>query len=386
MDMPNRRRASLMRASLVTVVLMVSVLATGTSCHDGKHESAQASDPRDWLERIVVDLERINLQGGSLKVPELKRAWRDDQMKPLLHRAYHTIDSLLGRDSVEARTIALTARLQMVSSTYGVDWDEENPRNRKPRDYFDKVLATLDRGIAAAPQNAELRYRKGRVCGELIFDEYGGSADRHPLDRIEAAENCRRAFELDSTGADYRKFLAVFLLMGPHPEEAEPYVRGQRGELAQLHALLVDWEALPIPPSAVIDPRTADLENERLYDNVIDDWTMGRLRVMRFDGPASDIEAFYRQTMPGFRLYPTPQTRRIERGATNSHQIFVMRDGRYTPAASAEQCKKLNKPWSGPMMELIVSEFHDTPEGAARPYCTVTFLNWRKPGSIDEGR
>ncbi len=356
--------------------LLISTLALGQP-----KDSPAAREPSDRrVEFTIAGLE--TLASASAQDMEASERAAEVARGPEVRWARAYLDSLLRADSTDFRANLLYARLgiQVIECT-PIEWigGKEKPLPFAARD----LARATDRAILTEPMNPEGYLWKGAAC-TMPITQGPGPMSRAPLDRDSGLRAFQRAVELAPDSLHYRLALASSLLDAGKRDEARETMRLAEDGAHPMYRLLVDWTRIPRPAGAT--PTGELMARETAERLGATDWVDARVDAFVVAGTPAEIEAFYRQHIPSFKLYELSREKQEGETVRIMEERLVWNGDDLTPVASQAEVERTDGV-AGSVMWVVVSASHPSARSsratgmpAGRDFCVVSLANLRDLG------
>lgn len=181
----------------------------------------------------------------------------------------------------------------------------------------------------------------------------------------------------------YKEALADYLIQHQEPQEALKVLADLQNGQHPVSLLLGDMESFPVPEKAVFDPtKTTRFSEEMAWKGRISDNIYVRARAYLIPSPVKEVETFYKQRFPSFKLGKPYKVYKEEPWMAVYNFLFRR------PAAGWELQRRLpDNPTDGMMMtlseirisdpEMVEMVNDEAPVALGNEYSVLVVLNLR---------
>jgi hypothetical protein len=208
-------------------------------------------------------------------------------------------------------------------------------------------------------------------------------------DLAQAIKYSREAVMIEPANDVYREALALYLVEDQKPAEAIDVMRSVADKQRASYLLLNDWEAVPIPKTAILSP--ADSESfgqQQMTRGRFQDYPQLRVRFFIVPTSAIKLEEFYSSHWDRFKFFSHGDPQRVGNGEIQLFAQHLIKE-RDKLQPTGIDSKIPEQPRSGILLTVMelrnlpVERRRQTPAGFDMPsgvgdtFCYLIVVNYR---------
>jgi len=248
-------------------------------------------------DRAVVEQTRALLD-------EIDRGKNIISIEQKLKQAEQELDDYLRSADKDVDALILAARLGYLAGGRNPVVISQGQPPPNPKDVFRREHSYLDRALRLRRTSAEAHYWKARLYGLRMPIIANGILEMPIVDADQAVRHMREAVRHDPRRATYREALAIYLADAGKTKEAFEVAVPLAKERNPVYVLLKDLNGFPLPDKAIFaETLTQGFRDIQVGSGKIRNFPMLRVWMFALPMTVTEIDAFYRNRWPDFRLF-----------------------------------------------------------------------------------